>query len=88
MNTKFIAGIALVCAFFTACDDSTDSIGSSLIEGNKGVSIETASFDIASNSVKTDSVLSRNVTGYLGKVRDPETGAYICLLYTSDAADE
>lgn len=77
MNTKFIAGIALVCAFFTACDDSTDSIGSSLIEGNKSVSIETASFDIASNSVKTDSVLSRNVTGYLGKVRDPETGAYI-----------
>lgn len=77
MNFKFIAGIALACLAFTACDDSTDTIGSSLIENNNGVSIETASFSVASSSVAADSVLSRSTYGYLGKVRDPETGAYI-----------
>ena len=77
MNSKFIAGLALACLAFTACDDTTDNIGSSLAEGNDGVSIQTSSFDIVSRSVAADSVLSRNISGYLGKVRDPETNAYI-----------
>lgn len=77
MNSKFIASIALACLAFTACDDTTDSIGTSLAENNDGVSIQTATFDVFSRSIAADSVLSRNATGYLGKVRDPETGAYI-----------
>jgi hypothetical protein len=77
MNSKFLVSIALACLAFTACDDTTDNIGTSLTEGNDGVSVQTATFDVISRSVAADSVLSRNVTGYLGKVRDPETGAYI-----------
>lgn len=77
MNSKFLVSIALATLAFTACDDTTDNIGTSLTEGNDGVSIQTATFDVISRSVAADSVLSRNFTGYLGKVRDPETGAYI-----------
>ncbi|MBM6993235.1 MAG: DUF4270 domain-containing protein [Prevotella sp.] len=77
MNSKFIAGLALACIAFTACDDSTDSIGSSLAEANDGVSIQTATFDVFSRSIPVDSVLSRNPIGYLGKVKDPETGVYV-----------
>ncbi len=77
MNSKFLVSIALVCFAFAACDDTTDNIGASLTESNDGVSIQAATFDVVSRSIKADSVLSRNVTGYLGKVRDPETGAYV-----------
>ncbi|MGI6243852.1 MAG: DUF4270 domain-containing protein [Prevotella sp.] len=77
MNSKFLVSIAFACLAFTACDDTTENIGTSLVEGNDGVSIQTAAFDVVSRSIAADSVLSRNVTGYLGKVRDPETGAYI-----------
>lgn len=75
MKLKYFAGLALVALAMTACDDTTESIGSSL--ASDGISIETDTFDVATRSIIADSVLSRNATGYLGKVRDPETGAYI-----------
>ena len=59
-----------------ACSDSTDEIGSSLTKNTDAVNVETKSFGIASQSVLADSVLSRNNLGYLGKVRDTETGDY------------
>lgn len=62
---------------FAACDDSTDTIGSSLSNITDAVEVGTASFDIPSNSILADSVLSNSLTGYLGKVRDPETGGYV-----------
>ena len=77
MKSKFIAGFVLAALALTACDETTDSIGSSLTEVTDGVLTETATFSVASSSLVADSVLSRNMTGYLGKVRDPETGAYI-----------
>ncbi|EFA43447.1 hypothetical protein HMPREF0645_2125 [Hallella bergensis DSM 17361] len=77
MNSKLLVSIALVCFAFMACDDTTDNIGASLTQSNDGVSVQAATFDVVSQSIKADSVLSRNVTGHLGKVRDPETGAYV-----------
>lgn len=60
-----------------ACTDTTDEIGSSLTKDTDAVNVETKSFGITSQSILADSVLSRNTTGYLGKVRDMETGDYI-----------
>ena len=77
MKSKLIAGLALACLAFTACDDSTDTIGSSLSENIDGLTIQTATFDVESRSILPDSVLSRSATGYLGKVRDLETRGYI-----------
>ena len=77
MNIKILAGLSIVTATFAACDDNTDNIGSSLIDNVDKLEITTDTFTVTTRSMVADSVLSRNVTGYLGKVRDPETGAYL-----------
>ena len=74
IKTIFFLLSGLVMA---ACSDTTDEIGSSLTKDTDAVNVETKSFGIASQSLLADSVLSRNTTGYLGKVRDMETGDYI-----------
>lgn len=77
MKLKTITLVALAVAALAACSDTTDTIGSSLSEQIDAVSVETATFNVASRSIVADSVLSRNTTGYVGRVRDPETGAYV-----------
>lgn len=77
MNFRIIPVLATVAAVFAACSDSTDEIGSSISNEIDAVNVETASYDVASRSIVADSVLSSTTTGYLGKVRDPETGNYI-----------
>ena len=62
---------------FTSCDDSTDDVGQSLTDYLDQVNVYNDTFIVTTQSLLVDSVLSRNVTGYLGKIRDPETGAYI-----------
>ena len=77
MNIKYWASLALASFFLVSCDDTTDNIGSSLIDNVDKLHITTDTFTLSTRSIVADSVLSRNMTGYLGKVRDPETGAYL-----------
>lgn len=77
MNIKYLFGAMLATMAMTACDDTTDTIGSSIANETDAVIVGTASFDVASQTIIPDSVLSRSATGYLGKIRDPETGAYV-----------
>ena len=77
MNIKYLASLALASLFFISCDDTTDNIGSSLIDNVDKLNVTTDTFTVTTRSLVADSVLSRNITGYLGKVRDPETGAYM-----------
>ena len=74
---KIFAGIALATLLFSSCDDSTSDIGGTLVDNMDKLTITTDTFHVSTRSIVADSVLSRNTTGYLGKVRDPETGAYI-----------
>ncbi len=69
--------MALACITFMACDDTTDTIGTSLTDNLDLLKVTTDTFTVTSTSFVADSVLARNSTGYLGKIRDPETGAYI-----------
>ena len=77
MNIKLFTGLLFTSCMMLSCNDSTDSIGSSLAGITDGVQIESASFDVSSQSIVADSILSRNNVGYLGKVLDPETGSYV-----------
>ena len=77
MRIRYSVGLVLAALTLFSCDDTTDTIGQSLIENGDAVEIATDSFVVTTRSVLADSVLSRNVTGYLGKIRDPETGAYV-----------
>ena len=78
MKIKFLTAAALLAGWmFAACDDTTDSIGTSLTDTSDLLDVATATFNVSSRSLVVDSVLSRNTTGYLGKIRDPESGNYL-----------
>ena len=71
------ASLSIAALCFSACDDNTDTIGSTISNVKDFVEVSAATFDVASRSLVADSVLSNSTTGYLGKVKDPETGNYI-----------
>lgn len=78
MKIKIFAVIALiVCISITSCDDTTDSIGMSLTDKGDLLNVTDTTFGVFSASLEAGAVLSRNTTGYLGKIRDPETNNYI-----------
>lgn len=77
MSIKYLASLALASFFFISCDDNTENIGSSLTDNVDKLHITADTFTVTTQSIVADSVLSRNVTGYIGKIRDPETGAYL-----------
>ncbi|MBQ9570044.1 MAG: DUF4270 domain-containing protein [Prevotella sp.] len=77
MKTRSLAALLLLITILTACDDTTESIGASLTDNMDHLQITTDTFSITTRSIIADSVLSRNTSGYLGKIKDPETGAYI-----------
>ena len=78
MKIKYIAtGMAALLFALTSCDDTTNTIGSSLIDYEDRLDVKADTFDVSSKTVLAGSVLSRNINGYLGRVKDPETGTYV-----------
>ena len=77
MKARFLAGLVLLVMALTSCDETTETIGSSLTDNMDFLKITTDSFKVTSRSIFADSVLSRNAMGYLGRIKDPETGAYV-----------
>lgn len=67
----------IAAIMMAACDDTTDNIGSSITNKVDNLTISDATYDVITRSIVADSVLSRNNTGLIGKVKDPETGAYV-----------
>jgi len=78
MKTIIYTVIAIMsCITIASCDDTTDSIGNSLTDNMDMLKVTTDTFNVATRSIVADSVLSRSTTGYIGKIRDIETGNYI-----------
>ncbi len=77
MKLKVLVIAALTALTFTACNDTTDYIGASLINNSDLLFVTDSSFQTYTQSIKAGRVLARNSSGYVGKVKDPETGAYI-----------
>lgn len=75
---RFILPLFALAVFFTSsCDDTTNGVGVSLTDITDKIDVAGATFTVSSESMVIDSVLSRSTIGYLGKVKDPETGSYI-----------
>ncbi len=70
----------------TACDDTTDTIGSSITNDVDNLIITDAAFNVTTRSLAADSVLSKTNKGIIGKVRDPETGTYLTADYMTQVA--
>lgn len=60
-----------------SCDDTTDTLGSTLTDFNDTIHIETEDFSIVSRSVMAPEAVTRSTTAYLGKIKDPQTGVYL-----------
>lgn len=71
---KSLAVLAAALLMITSCDDQTDTIGNSLTENNNKLNVTSAVFDVATQSILADSVLLHSNTGYLGRIKDNETG--------------
>lgn len=75
------AAVAIVALLVVSCNDTTDDMGGSLVNKIDKLAITTDTFQITTRSILADSVVARSTTGYLGNVRDPETGTYVTCNY-------
>ncbi len=74
MNKKQMirgAVFGMASLFIIACDDNTSKLG--IFSDTDGISNSYGVFDVYTNSLQMDSVLSNSVTSYLGSINDPET---------------
>lgn len=68
--------IVIIGLFAVSCDDTTDFIGSSVIEGSDFIETHRATFYLTSSTVKADTIYTRSSTAYLGKYTHPEFGSF------------
>lgn len=66
-----------VAILLTACDEETGTVGSMLTDDVDQLEVSSSVFKLSSRSVGAESILARSSVGYLGRIKDPETGAYI-----------
>jgi len=74
---RLLTVLFLAALTFAACDDTTDNIGNSITNDVDNINITSNVFDVESQSIVSGPVLSRNNTGLIGQVKDPETGSYV-----------
>ena len=78
-----MAGIAMLAIAISSCDEDTNTMGYSLTSDADRFSLVPDTFIVSTNSIKADSVLARSSYSYLGRIKDPETGAYISSDFTT-----
>ena len=85
---KFFKYTALIMAALSmvACDDTTDMIGSSITNNVDKLTVTDATYNVITNSLAAGSVLSKTNNGIIGKVKDPETKAYLTADYMAQLA--
>lgn len=74
---RLLTVLVIAALTFAACDDTTEEIGGSITNKIDNINISDSAFNVTTKSIVADSVLSRNNTGLIGKMKDPETGNYV-----------
>lgn len=75
MRKLLSAGLAFLAALiFVSCDETTDKLGFSVVDSKDVLSVSVDTFHVTSSTLAVDSVIARNFIGYLGHIKDPETG--------------
>lgn len=74
---RLLTVLVIAALTFAACDDTTEGIGGSITNKIDNINISDSAFNVITKSIVADSVLSRNNTGLIGKMKDPETGNYV-----------
>ncbi len=74
---RLLTVLVIAALTFAACDDTTEGIGGSITNKIDNINISNSAFNVTTKSIVADSVLSRNNTGLIGKMKDLETGNYV-----------
>lgn len=74
---RLLTVLVIAALTFAACDDTTEGIGGSITNKIDNINISNSAFNVTTKSIVADSVLSRNNTGLIGKMKDPQTGNYV-----------
>ena len=74
---RLLTVLAIAALTFAACDDTTEGIGGSITNDIDNINISSAVFPVATKSMVSGAVLSRNNSGLIGKMKDPETSNYV-----------
>lgn len=74
---RLLTVLVIAALTFAACDETTEGIGGSITNKIDNINISNSAFNVTTKSIVADSVLSRNNSGLIGKMKDPETGNYV-----------
>lgn len=74
---RLLTVLVIAALTFAACDETTEGIGGSITNKIDNINISNSAFNVTTKSIVADSVLSRNNTGLIGKMKDPQTGNYV-----------
>ena len=74
---RLLTVLVIAALTFAACNDTTEGIGGSITNKIDNINISNSAFNVTTKSIVADSVLSRNNTGLIGKMKDPQTGNYV-----------
>ena len=77
MKIRIFLFILTLLGVMAACDDNTQDIGIKITDTMDHMKISTDTFEVFTRSIAIDSVIARTTVGYIGKMRDPETGTYV-----------
>lgn len=77
MKTKLLTAMMFTAMSFAACSDDTFDFGYTLTSQADKLNVSNADFNVLTRTVLADSVLLRSSYCYLGRIKDPETGAYV-----------
>ena len=74
MRKEIIVTCMLIaCIGIVSCDDTTDTIGGSLVDNTDKLNVKADTFNVTSNTLLAENIIARTSTGYLGRIEDPET---------------
>jgi hypothetical protein len=80
---KSMAAAALAIVAISSCENDDLNIGQSLTSENDKLTVANTSYDVTTRTIMADSVLSLSADCYLGRIQDPETGAYVTSEFTT-----
>lgn len=72
-----LAGIALLAAAISACEEDSLNIGNTLTGEADLLDFSSATFNVDTRTIVADSILTRSNTCYFGQIIDPETDSYV-----------
>ncbi len=76
IKKKWLLGAGVFLLAFASCDDTTDSLGMSMLTDRDVVEVGTATFKASTQTVATGPVFAKSKIGYVGRYTDPNFGTF------------